>query len=112
MTEESDVDETKAKTCIAICMHERTNKKFGAMSAGIIIASIVIAFIQGSFWPFVIGIVVSFFMSYLIRLSCYRRVEQATGLPRVAQDHVLGLYKHDKQFAAAVDRAIQEINNR
>lgn len=105
MTESDDVEATKTKTCVAIAMHTTTNEKFGATSAGIIVAFIIIAFIQKSFWPFVIGIVVSFFISYLMRLSCYRRVERATGLPRFAQDHILNLYKTDKQSAAAVERA-------
>lgn len=109
MAESDDVEETKAKTCIALAMHATTNQKFGAMSAGIIIASIVIALLQKSFWPFVIGVVVSFSISYFMRLSCYRHVERITGLPRIAQDHLLNLYKTDQQFAAAVERARDDV---
>lgn len=104
MSELDEVEATKAKTWVTIAMHETTNQKFGAMSAGIIIVSIVIGLINKSFWPFVIGVIVSFVVSYVIRLSCYRRVQRTTGLPRVAQDHLLALYKNDKNFAAAVER--------
>lgn len=102
----SEVDQeanTKAQGCVVAAMHANTDEKFGAMSAGIIIASIAIAFFQKSFWPFVIGVVFSFFASYLLRLACFRRVEQETGLPRSIQEHFMRLYKHDKQFAAEVD---------
>lgn len=105
MNESDEVEATKAKTCAVIAMHTTTNQKFGAMSAGIIIASIVIALIQKTFWPFFAGVIGSFLISYLIRLSCYRRVENTTGLPRLVQDHLLSMYKNDKQFAAAVEHA-------
>lgn len=108
MNESSEVEETKAKACAIIGMHATASKKYGAMSAGVIIASVVIAIIARSFWPIVIGVIASYCVSYLIKLSCYRRAEQATGLSRAAQDHIMGLYKHDKQFAAAVERARAE----
>ena len=94
---------TKAQGCVVAAMHANTDEKFGTISAGIIIASIAIAFFQKSFWPFVIGVVISFFASYLLRLSCFRRVEQKTGLPKSIQEHFIRLYKHDKQFAGEVD---------
>jgi hypothetical protein len=108
MSDSSDLEETKVKACAVIGAHEIYNSKFGATSAGIIIASIVMALFQKSFWPFAIGVVVSFVVSYFIRLSCYRRVERATGLPRFAQDQVLALYKRDNQFAAGIDHALNE----
>ncbi|MBK8114665.1 MAG: hypothetical protein IPK44_09095 [Candidatus Accumulibacter sp.] len=101
---EADQDaNTKAQGRIVASMHANTDEKFGAMSAGIIIASIATAYFQKSFWHFVIGVVISFFASYLLRLACFRRVEQKTGLPRSIQEHFMRLYKNDKQFAAEVD---------
>lgn len=108
MSDPDEVEATKQKACVIIGMHEVANRKFGGMSAGVIIASIIIAFLQKSFWPLVVGIVVSFFASYFIRLSCYRRVEHVTGSPRQLQDYFLKMYKHDEQFAEAVHRAWHE----
>ncbi|WP_301101199.1 hypothetical protein [Propionivibrio sp.] len=102
----SDVDHnanTRAQGCLAAAMHANTDEKFGAMSAGIIIASIAIAYFQKNFWHFVMGVVISFFASYLLRLACFRRVEKKTGLPESIQEHFVRLYKNDKQFAAEVD---------
>ena len=102
----SEVDQdanTKAQGCVVAAMHANTDEKFGAMSAGIIIASIAIAFVQKSFWFLAIGVVISFFASYILRLACFRRVEKKTGLPTPVQEHFMRLYKTDKQFAAEVD---------
>jgi len=102
----SEVDQdanTKAQGCVAAAMHANNDEKFGAISAGIIVASIAIAYFQKSFWHFAIGVVISFFASYLLRLACFRRVEKKTGLPESIQEHFMRLYKNDKQFAAEVD---------
>lgn len=103
MDEPSQDEKIEMQGCTAAVMHLEANQKFGNISAGIIIASIIISIFQGSFWPIVIGVVISFSVSYFIRQSCFRYVERSMGMPRDIQFHFWLRYKSDKEFAAKVD---------
>lgn len=103
MNEPSQDDKIEMQGCLAAAMHLEANEKFGKISAGIIIASIIISIFKGSFWPIATGVVISFFVSYFIRHSCFRHLERTTGMPRDAQTYFMLRYKSDKEFAAKVD---------
>ena len=103
MDEPSQDEKIEMQGCAAAAMHLEANQKFGNVSAGIIIASIVISIFQGSFWPIVTGVVISFLVSYFIRHSCFRYLERTAGMPRDAQIYFMLRYKSDKEFAAKVD---------
>lgn len=103
MDDPSQDEKIEMQGCAAAAMHLEANQKFGNMSAGIVIASIIISIFQGSFWPIVIGVVISFVVSYFIRNSCFRYLERTTGMPRDTQIYFMLRYKSDKEFAAKVD---------
>ena len=103
MDEPSQDEKIEMQGCMAAAMHLEANERFGKISVSIIIVAIIVSIFKGSFWPIAIGVVISFFISYFIRHSCFRYLERATGMPRDIQSYFLRRYKSDREFATKVD---------
>lgn len=103
MDEPNQDEKIEMQGCAAVAMHLEANEKFGKASSSIIIVAIIVSIFNESFWPIAIGVVISFFVSYFIRHSCFRYLERTTGMPRDVQSSFLLRYKSDKEFATKVD---------
>ena len=103
MDDASQDEKIEMQGCAAAALHLEANDRFGKISATIIIVAIIFSIFNESFWPIAIGVVISFFVSYFIRQSCFRYLERSTGMPASIQSHFLLRYKLDKEFAERVD---------
>ena len=103
MDELSQDEKIEIQGCMAAAMHLEANEKFEKVSASIIIGAIIFSIFKESFWPVAIGVVISFFVSYFIRQSCFRYLERTTGMPKDTQSYFCLRYISDKKFATRVD---------
>ena len=87
-----------------VALHLSADEKFGKMSATVIAITGLISIYINSFLPVILGVIFSFLASYFIRYSCYRHIENTTGMSREGQFNFVQRYKTDKQFADEVDQ--------
>jgi hypothetical protein len=97
--------------CLTVAMHEKAKQRMGRLSFVIILASLIISLIWGIFWPFIIGLVMSFLISYYIWSSCFRYLEHKTGMPRSVQMYFRSRYKQDEVFAAKVNAIFPQLRS-
>lgn len=110
--EPSTAELMELQGCMAAAMHEKAKQRMGRLSAAVILVSIVISLLLGSFWPFVIGLAMSFLISYYIWSSCFRYLEHETGMPRAVQMQFKIRYRQDRAFAEKVDSIFPQMQRR